>query len=76
MMRRGADAGIARGFLVLADSEEMAAEDRAMQHDPHERRDEEEGDEGMRHAVAAPDRQPFSAGKDWPKPKPAVPSLV
>ena len=32
------NAGIARGFLVLAHRVEVAAEDRAMQHDPHDRR--------------------------------------
>ena len=32
----GADAGIARRLLVLADREEIAAEDRAVQHDAHD----------------------------------------
>ena len=56
----GADAGIARRLLVLADREEIAAEDRAVQHHPHDDRDDDEGDEGCaaRRSVR-PGGQPF-----------------
>jgi hypothetical protein len=58
-MTRSWDAGVAGGFLVLADGEEVAAEDRAVQHDAHDDGDDDEGDEGVRHAEAAAGGQPF-----------------
>ena len=39
------DAGVARRLLVLADREQIAAEDRAMQHHPGDDRDDDQRDE-------------------------------
>ena len=76
----GADAGVARRLLVLADREEIAAEDRAVQHHRHARsRDDErsaiEGCAG--HAEGAAGGQPFERRESSaPKAKPAVASSV
>ena len=59
MMRDGVDAAVAGGLLVLADGEEVAAEHRAVQHDAHDKRDEQKGDQAVRHAVEAAGGQPF-----------------
>src|SRR6185437_12267329 len=55
----GADARIARRLLVLADREQVAAEHRAVQHDAHQNRHDQEDDEGMRHAERAAGGDPF-----------------
>ena len=47
----------------------MAPEHRAVQHHPHDRGHEHQRDEGVRHAIVAPGRQPFQFGKADPKTK-------
>ena len=77
MTRCGADAGIARRLLVLADREEIAAEDRAVQHHAHDERDDDEGDAGCAGCRRCGRRSAIRAsGSSAPKAKPAVASSV
>jgi hypothetical protein len=63
------DAREARRLLVLADGEEVAAEDRAVQHEPGDDRDQSEGDDGVRHPAAPPRDQPFERRERVPEGK-------
>ena len=72
----GPDARIARRLLVLADREEIAAEDRTMQHDPMTMATTMK----MTKLCGTPKLRPVVShsrvGKLWPNSKPAVPSSV
>ena len=78
MMRERADAAVARRLLVLADGEEIAAEHRAVQHDPHDDRvhDEQRRSGCAERRRSGPVVSHSSVGKLAPKGKPAVASSV
>ncbi|BAB51502.1 mll4969 [Mesorhizobium japonicum MAFF 303099] len=59
----GADAGIFRRLLILADGVEIAAEHRPVQHHPHDDGDDDQRDETVGHAIGPPGRQEFELGK-------------